>query len=858
MLKCLIINKNLVNGVEQEFNVSEGAVFTENYNETLDSGTIVIPHLTNKIEIEPYDIVKINSSLDSKVRIETRYMCVDTYVCTQTSLDPAIYEYNITLFSLTKLLEGILLPSLSITRLKTGTPRKVWYYLQQFLDEYGTKLSANATDGYTNPLFIYGWNIVNIATASSFFNDTECPEFQWNEPTLREVITDLMMVKDCIPVVTYDIIGKLRIDYMNVSQTRGDITSAQRSGINYIRESQSSADYVSELKTKLVNSIGEGEITKICEDITFRNYSTYLLTTENVMVETSLPIWKLKSIKVVHNLKGSVPIAHRDHPNVTVFSVNIDTWVEKDLKDFTLEQKDWQTKDIFYEPFTSVNDKDLDANYQNTCLYYTIGAKGIHNFDAKQETKMLWIKSQVSVLQLILGTISEDPSGEMSTANVVAMETAVGENWPSGQDPTQYLINWDGISLKQSSFDSGSANLYIDWQSCMFRVEYEALGEHVFLASKSPFQAHKRQVIDNQSQSYVNIKNQGMLEYLKANRLGNQVKLINARYKLNESATPKLANTIDDSIIFQKQISVYDNFIKANYQATKNYVLRDYFTGIKSKLRSWLIVSGKEAFTRADVCKFYVNKNLASVKSNYVIPVYLSEEYDSSKGYNVGDFCIYSGTRYVCNAPTGYGSFRAIDWTSTGLTGLTETMQDYIDKFKYCTIKFTTKNGNKPGAGDFIWYSGGVAYNYAISAFMVEFQKAKCGNSVIFTIKCYDNTLAGKYVASEDYSISSSVSGMTQKNASYTDSDGEITGGEICFYDKFDENLPYTNGNKLPLSHLLPGVAFSQFPNDGVSKSIPLCKIPFTIHKDNKEILQITIQFEENNEADDIFLGKTL
>lgn len=843
MLKCSIISKNLVNGVEQEFNVSEGAVFTENYNETLDSGTIVIPHLTSKIEIEPYDIVKINSSLDSKVRIETRYMCVDTYVCTQTSLDPAIYEYNITLFSLTKLLEGILLPSLSITRLKTGTPRKVWYYLQQFLDEYGTKLSANATDGYTNPLYSYGWNVVNIATASSFFNDTECPEFQWNEPTLREVITDLMMVKDCIPMVTYDIIGKLRIDYMNVSQTRGDITSAQRSGINYIRESQSSADYVSELKTKLVNSIGEGEITKICEDITFRNYSTYLLTTENVMVETSLPIWKLKSIKLTHKITyKNVRFIKTDplggSPEIYTLS-DFDYWIQKDLMPFVLEQKEWQTKDIHYEPFN--NTKEPSSSYQNTCLYYTIGAKGIHNFDAKQETKMLWIKSQVSVLELILNseTLNE-------TEEVEEYARTILHNDHSGINVDEFNIWWDDNNWKTY------------WQSCMFRVEYEALGEHVFLASKSPFQAHKRQVIDNQSQSYVNIKNQGMLEYLKANRLGNQVKLINARYKLNESATPKLANTIDDSIIFQKQISVYDNFIKANYQATKNYVLRDYFTGIKSKLRSWPIVSGNEAFTRADVCKFYVNKNLASVKSNYVIPVYLSEEYDSSKGYNVGDFCIYSGTRYVCNAPTGYGSFRAIDWTSTGLTGLTETMQDYIDKFKYCTIKFTTKNGNKPGAGDFIWYSGGVAYNYAISAFMVEFQKAKCGNSVIFTIKMHDNTLAGNYVASEDYSISSSVSGMTQKNAPYTDSDGEVTGGEICFYDKFDENLPYTNGNKLPLSHLLPGVAYYQFPNDGVSETIPLCKIPFTIHKDNKEILQITIQFEKNDEADDIFLGKTL
>ena len=37
MLKCKILGRNLINGVEQEFNITEGAVFTENYNETLDT-----------------------------------------------------------------------------------------------------------------------------------------------------------------------------------------------------------------------------------------------------------------------------------------------------------------------------------------------------------------------------------------------------------------------------------------------------------------------------------------------------------------------------------------------------------------------------------------------------------------------------------------------------------------------------------------------------------------------------------------------------------------------------------------------------------------------------------------------------
>ena len=37
-----------------------------------------------------------------------------------------------------------------------------------------------------------------------------------------------------------------------------------------------------------------------------------------------------------------------------------------------------------------------------------------------------------------------------------------------------------------------------------------------------------------------------------------------------------------------------------------------------------------------------------------------------------------------------------------------------------------------------------------------------------------------------------------------------------------------------------------------------VAKIPFSFRKDNKEITQITIQFEFNENANDIFIGKKI
>ena len=78
-------------------------------------------------------------------------------------------------------------------------------------------------------------------------------------------------------------------------------------------------------------------------------------------------------------------------------------------------------------------------------------------------------------------------------------------------------------------------------------------------------------------------------------------------------------------IIFRKEITFFKSYIGVNYQATKNYVLQNYFTGVKSKIRSWRVVSGKEAFVRGDFVKFFVNKNINTYSDeNMLIPSYSS------------------------------------------------------------------------------------------------------------------------------------------------------------------------------------------------------------------------------------------
>ena len=65
-MKIQILNKNRINpngnwelSNIQAYDVDEGGIINETYNETLDSGTLFVSYLTSEIEIESYDLVLI-------------------------------------------------------------------------------------------------------------------------------------------------------------------------------------------------------------------------------------------------------------------------------------------------------------------------------------------------------------------------------------------------------------------------------------------------------------------------------------------------------------------------------------------------------------------------------------------------------------------------------------------------------------------------------------------------------------------------------------------------------------------------------------------------------------------------------
>lgn len=791
MLKCYIEGKNN----NAEYNIADGAVFTENYNETLDSGTIIIPQLNEKIDIEPYDVVVITGD-----NINSKRLCVDTYTCTQVSLNPAIYNYQISLFSETKCLEGILLPSLAITKLIGTSPRSVWYYLWKYLDLYCPKTDSSETSGAYGNKWSLGHNINDVNdTILLKFANIVCPEMQRNQPTFREVFNDLMMVADCIPVLQNNV-----INFINISEIGDEITDTQKLGVNYITESQSSEDYVSELKMNLVNSANNQRVnnnlaTNIVERIGFRNNESYLLTTENMLLQTSFPIWRLFYCKCIFPVEIDFYIQEAGEQTtrlITLYNTEHGVILKDDSVDYIPEHGEWLTKDVYYGAW-SVGGQNLDSRYRNTCLYYIRGQRSIHNFNEKVDYQFLFIQNTEYVFELIAKKMRD--STDMTELEAEGHQMMV-----------DWMIEYNSQGHSATVTSGPEVYIPVNFKNAEFEVSYEPMSECVFMASKSPLQNHIRQVVDNQTNSYIDVERQGLLEYMKANRLGNKMAQINARYETSENTLPSLSQTINDKIIFQKQISVYNNHIDVNYLATENYVLRDYFTGVKAKLRSWKILSGNEALVKAENIKFYINNTMSSIRNdNRVIPVY-------------------------------------------------STLADYLNNFKYCAVQFKTNYGNRPINTIY----GSETYN--TNGVWVEFTKYIVGNSVIFTIQMSDNKYCGNYVSN----YNGTDSRIEQKGIDYTDLNGEVITMEICFYNDVvtgiyeKENQGAIYENEIVERALKPLTYMSYLSTDNPQNKYQftynnlVCRIPVTINKDNKEIPQISIQFEMNEDANDMFLGK--
>ena len=730
-----------------------GSVFKEELNETLDSGSIIISNVepSRKLELEPYQYVYI---YDTESDFE-KYFLVDNFVENYVNLDTPYYEYTIALMSETKLLEKIQLPNRTIRNPLNAPQLKVNELIGQFCKLYipSVKYFNKNSNTWSYHQIIDYQSVIDV---NSIFN-VDCPDMEFNHPTLRQVLTSLMQVVGCLPRV---INHKLTYINLRTKPTEFVIPSDRK----YIVSTSNSSDsYNTSIQTLGENIVGENNIVKN-ETLGFRDVeNVFLKHTENLKLTTEFPIKEVKSLKmnVPVNFYFGMGVIHLGDTfisnnfvydnNLTKTKIGFEIYYSSDLgNDIQLRYcfekvsylnnnfgkviyqvltrseiyEETATKSIVNESYVYSNTLKDNQDYNlivielrkgNDYGYYLISVDNVYHFYMPTlyivDLTSLVFETQKRKLKRTDLTYSPETIEDMSKYYYTTLEYTYGSNDISGFSQQYDYVEWYG--KYENILISNIATIYksnLDYLGELedriikyyftlmpnditkFRIDrtdYNIV-DNVLNTSLSPYSAYTFNItyipfnnvnlkfdkskdiplsltqLDNQESAIPSLTAFALREQEKVERIGNNVVKINASNITNLNEINALNTKYNDSIIFSKEIAYYEDFCNVNYIATKDYVLKNYFTNIQTKYRAYRYVEYSNTVLRIENRKYYVYLNERSFNGSDTLGVgNLTDKQNRKKKINdyflgnlVNDETIFDTLDYNIKATTDNKMYR--------------------------------------------------------------------------------------------------------------------------------------------------------------------------------------------------------
>ena len=685
-----------------------GSVFKEELNETLDSGSIIISNVepSRKLELEPYQYVYI---YDTESDFE-KYFLVDNFVENYVNLDTPYYEYTIALMSETKLLEKIQLPNRTIRNPLNAPQLKVNELIGQFCKLYipSVKYFNKNSNTWSYHQIIDYQSVIDV---NSIFN-VDCPDMEFNHPTLRQVLTSLMQVVGCLPRV---INHKLTYINLRTKPTEFVIPSDRK----YIVSTSNSSDsYNTSIQTLGENIVGENNIVKN-ETLGFRDVeNVFLKHTENLKLTTEFPIKEVKSLKmnVPVNFYFGMGVIHLGDTfisnnfvydnNLTKTKIGFEIYYSSDLGNdiqlrYCFEKVSYLnnnfgkviyqvlTRSEIYEETATKSIVNGSYVYSNTLKdnqdynlivielrkgndygYYLISVDNVYHFYMPTlyivDLTSLVFETQKRKLKRTDLTYSPETIEDMSKYYYTTLEYTYGNSDINGFSQQYDYVEWYG--KYQNILISNIATIYksnLDYLGELedriikyyftlmpnditkFRIDrtdYNIV-DNVLNTSLSPYSAYTFNItyipfnnvnlkfdkskdiplsltqLDNQESAIPSLTAFALREQEKVERIGNNVIKINASNIMNLNEINALNTKYNDSIIFSKEIAYYEDFCNVNYIATKDYVLKNYFTNIQTKYRAYKYVEYSNTVLRIENRKFYIYLNERSFNGSDTLGV---------------------------------------------------------------------------------------------------------------------------------------------------------------------------------------------------------------------------------------------
>ena len=676
----------------KKYNIVVGATFSEEYNETLDSGAIIIPQV-KKIDLNPYDDVYIwNSDEDfdgyynkgdiipdgiatenSSLPAFFKHLLVDTYQAEMIGLDGK-YNYKINLMSETKGLDVVVCPNISITQsLKDSEKRTCLFYLEQYINLYSPKIKVkdigSDTWTYKNKYKLDPNDETVEGSVAQIFNNVLCPEMSFTNPTLRDVLSQIMTVCDCITIVKNNVIYA-----MQISKTNGTFKTDDEH-TNYIHEGANSSDFTTGARREYSSALSQ-TTTQCVEYLGFRNPSDVLMTIENMYLETRFPIYKINSLKLCYYKKAEITQDDTTKENVFL--------CEHEIADLVLQNNVRNALSADWSTYPQKIDERSDmSKYKVLTVGYDIGSNKITGWGTKyQYFTFLWFQNTRTYIENIIDLLEGfEPYGDNMSFSRITIRQKNYDAITTGEWET-YMV----------SPLTGSAKL----KTIFFKIDYEAMYDGAIIHGKENAIRDDIVTVDNQSNALTITEKDGLFEYSKLKRLGNRNVQIQCRYESVEQMNDDYNNVLgaiykNNIIIFHKEYQIYDSFVLCNFVGTYSYVLQNYFTSIFAKLRMYNYMSYGESIKRAENFKKYL---MLSLDKSYF-------EFNN-------DFLVGKKSLLTAIAETIYNV----------------ELNNFENEYELNTGYFYV-NGNK---------------------YLSDMQRLVSGYSLCFNVKMYDNIAGGLYI----------------------------------------------------------------------------------------------------------------
>ena len=515
-----------------------------------------------------------------------KHLLIDKYEYEMIDLDRNNYKYTLSLMSETKRLEKIVCPNISITQpIAQGVEKRtILYYLQQYLNLYSPKIKKSM--GNNKWIYVNKYCLdlrsadceyddkdpIGKPLKAIFTDDLYAPEMSLSAPTLREVLSRLMIVKDCIPVVKNDVIYAMKI-----SDTHGEYI-VDKEHENFIYGSMDSDSFSTALRKEHQGAISQKNTAHMVEYLGFRNSSSALLTLDNLEVETKFPIYKINKMYLCYYRTVEVT-------NITTNTTSTKTiLVKQDITRLVLQNTVRNTLPADWTKYpSSISKFDEMSQYKLLTVGYDIGSNKIGGWGETYSyvgDLLGWTSITKTYIETMLNLLDYFfPYGVSRKQFLNANEYV--------SNPGNWIANIVPYRTSNWPVQGGSGDIAAKIKSIFFKIDYNAMYSGTIVHTKDNIDEDDYETTDNNSSSLSILEVDGLYAKEKANRFANPTKSWPTRYKSYEEMNNTYNHVLgsirydedeeNDVIVYHREYQIYDGVVLANFVGMRDYVMKNYY-----------------------------------------------------------------------------------------------------------------------------------------------------------------------------------------------------------------------------------------------------------------------------------------